>query len=356
MSSIADQTLPGPAPAYTLFDANSVGLATLFGGPVAGSFLMALNYRRLELTGKAIVALITGIIVTGWAILVGWNLPASAKVPMALALLFGTKWMAQSLQGPTVKYHVEHGGGLGSRWTAFGSGLSFMAVLVAVAFLTVYKSGGAFAASKSVVIGTKDEVYYSGSATRQDAQSLGDALKTGGYFTDRGADVVLSKGADGTILSFVVNKDYLSQPGIIDAFEETGRYVAPFVGGFPIQIRLVNSAREIQQESTVGKLEFAGNDAVYYLGAVKQFEAQALGQKLQSVGFFEGKGSDVFLSKHGDGTVLSFVVGEGAWDQPAIVSDFEKITRQAAPSVGGLPIRFRLVNTSLEIKKDQMVQ
>jgi hypothetical protein len=356
MSSIAEQTFPGPIPAYTLFDANSVGLATLFGGPVAGSFLMALNYRRLELTGKAVVALTIGIVVTGLAILIGWNLPKGVTFPLALALLYGTKWMAQSLQGPTVKYHVEHGGRLGSRWTAFGSGVGCMAALFAVAFFTVFNSTDASAARNGVVIGSKDEVYYSGSATKQDAQSLGDALKTSGYFTDRGADVFLSKGADGTIVSFVVNKDYLSKPGIIDSFEEAGRQVAPVVGGFPIQVRLVNSAREIKQESTVGKVEFAGNDAVYYLGAVKQSEAKALGQRLQSVGFFEGKGSDVFLSKHKDGTALSFVVSDGAWNRPVVVDDFEKITRQAAPSVGGLPIRFHLINTSLEIKKDQMVQ
>ena len=120
----------------------------------------------------------------------------------------------------------------------------------------------------------------------------------------------------------------------MDTFEEVVRDIAPVVGGFPIRIRLVNNAREVQRESNVGKVEFAGNDAVYYLGTVKQPEAQALGQRLQSVGFFEGRGSDVFLSNHGDGTVLSFVVGEGAWDKPAIVSDFEKITRKAAPSVG----------------------
>ncbi|HEX4022104.1 MAG TPA: hypothetical protein VHX63_13240 [Acidobacteriaceae bacterium] len=356
MSSIADQTLPGPAPAYALFDANSVGLATLFGGPVAGSFLMALNYRRLELTGNAVVVQIIGIIVTGFAILVGWNLPKNVTVPLALALLVGTKWMAQSLQGATVKYHVEHGGRLGSRWTAFGSGVGFMAALFAVAFFTVFKSTYASTARNSVMIGSKDEVYYSGSATRQDAQSLGDALKTRGYFTDRGADVFLSKGADGTIVSFVVNKDYLSQPGIMDSFEEVGRQVAPVVGGFPIQVRLIDSAREVKQESTVGEAVFPGNDAVYYLGTVKQSEAQALGQALKSTGYFEGKGSDVFLSKHKDGTALSFVVSDGAWNKPAIVSDFEKITRQAAPSVGGLPIKVRLVNTSLEIKKDQMVQ
>ena len=355
MSSIADQTFSGPTPAYTLFDANSVGLATLFGGPVAGSFLMFLNYRRLKQTGKAVMALIIGIIVTGLAILIGWNLPKGATFPIALALLFGTKWVAQSLQGATVKYHVEHGGRLGSRGTAFASGLGFMAALFAIVFFTVFQSNSA-SASTGVVIGSKDEVYYSGSATRQDAQSLGNALKANGFFTDRGADVFLSKGSDGTIVSFVVNKDFLNQPGTLISFEEVGRQIAPTVGGFPIHVRLMNPEREVKQESVVGKLEFPGNDAVYYLGTVKQSEAHALGQKLQSVGFFAGKGNDVFLSRHKDGTALSFVVSDGAWDRPAIVDDFEKITRAAAPSVGGLPIRFRLINTSLEIKKDQMLQ
>ncbi len=356
MSSITDQTLPGAAPAYTLFDVNSVALATLFGGPAAGSFLMAVNYRRLGMKAAGILALMVGVFVTGAAILIGWNLPKNVTFPLALALLMGTKWMAKSLQGPTVKYHIEHKGRLASRWTALGSGVGFMAAMFTIAFLTMFQSGHVSAASTGVMIGSKDEVYYSGSATMQDAKSLGDALKTGGYFTDRGADVFLSKGADGTIVSFVVGKDYLSRPGIMNSFEEVGRNIAPVVGGFPIEVRLITNTREVKQTSMIGKIEFPGNDAVYYLGAVKQSEAQALGKRLQSVGFFEGKGSDVILSRHKDGTALSFVVSDGAWNRSAVVDEFEKITRQAAPSVGGLPITFRLVNTALEVKKDQTVQ
>ncbi len=356
MASTAQQTFSGPTPPFKLFDSNSVGLATLIGGPVAGSLLMAINYRRLGFMGKAIAALVIGAIVTGLAIMIGWNIPTSVTFPLALALLFATKWLAQSLQGPTVKYHLEQGGSLASRWTAFASGLGCMAVLFTVAFLAVNKSGGAFAASKSVVIGTKDEVYYSGSATREDAQTLGNALKTDSYFTDRGADVLLTKDKEGTSLSFVVQDKFLSQPDILPSFEEVARQVAPTVGGFPIQVRLVNTAREVQLESTVGKLEFPGNDAIYYLGSVKPSEAQALGKSLQSVGFFEGRGNDVFLSRHKDGTAIAYVVSNGSWDKPAIVDDFEKITRNAAPSVGGLPVSFRLMNTSLEIKKQQLIQ
>ncbi len=356
MSSTAQQPVPDPNPTIKLFDSNAVGLATLIGGPVAGSFLMALNYRRLGFMGKATVALLIGAIVTALAILIGWNLPASTKFPLALALLFATKWLAQSLQGPTVKYHVEHGGHLGSRWTAFASGLSCMAILFAIAFGTVYNSGGAFAASKSVVIGTKDEVYYSGSATRQDAETLGNALKADSYFSDRGADVLLAKGNDGTTLSFVVQDKFLTQPNLLDSFEEVTRQIAPVVGGYPVQVRIVNTAREPQFQSTVGKIDFPGNDSIYYLGSVKQSEAQALGKSLQSVHFFQGRGNDVFLSRHKDGTAIAYVVSNGSWDKPAMVDDFEKITRNAAPSVGGLPIKLRLVSTTLDVKKEQLIQ
>jgi hypothetical protein len=356
MSSTAQQTLSGPTRPFKLFDSNSVGLATLIGGPVAGSFLMAINYRRLGFMGNAIMTLAVGAIVTGLAIMIGWNIPPSVTFPLALALLYATKWLAQNLQGPTVKYHLEHGGSLASRWTAFASGLGCMAVLFTVGFLATNKSGNAFAASKSVVIGTKDEVYYSGSATRQDAETLGNALKTDAYFSDRGADVLLDKGKDGTSLSFVVQDNFLSQPGILNSFEEVARQVAPTVGGFPVQLRLVNTAREVELKSTVGKFEFPGNDAIYYLGSVNPSEAQALGKSLQSLGYFEGRGNDVFLSRHKDGTAIAYVVSNGSWDKPAIVDDFEKITRNAAPSAGGLPISFRLVNTALEVKKEQLIQ
>jgi hypothetical protein len=356
MSSTAQQTFPGPPPTFTLFDSNSVGLATLIGGPVAGSFLMALNYRRLGLLDKGIVALVIGAIVTGLAILIGWNLPVSAKFPLALALLFATQRLARFLQGPAIQQHVQHGGRLGSRWTAFASGLSFMAVLFTVAFLTVYKSGGAFAASNSVVIGSKDEVYYSGSATRQGAEALGNALKAKAYFTDRGADVLLAKGKDGTSLSFVVQKKFLSQPGILLSFEEVAREVAPTVGGFPIQVRLVNNAREVQFQSVVGKVEFPGDDDIYYVGTATQAQAQSLGKTLTSMGFFQGRGADIFLSRHDDGTVLSFVVGNDTWEKPATVAEFRKIAQDAAPSVGGVPIKFRLVNTALEVKTEETIQ
>ena len=353
---IPEQALPGTTPSYTLFDSRAVALATFFGTPAAGSSLMAINYRRLGQAGKGTMAVILGIAATGLVILFTWNLPHSASFPIALALLFGMQRIAMWKQGPAIKEHVQRGGQLGSKWRAFGMGAAWFTAIFLAVFIPVYATSN----NSRIIIGSKDAVYYSGSATKAEAQALGGSLKEHGYFSDqgasgRGADVYLVQGKDGTVISFIVKAGSWNQPGVIENFEEIGREVAPAVGGFPLRVRLTNKSHEVEKESIVGKATFTGVDNIYYLGKATEAQAQALGQSFHSIGFFKGKGVDVFLSKHSDGTVLSFVVGNGAWDDPAIVGSFEKIVRQAAPAVGSLPVRLRLVDTSLEVKKDEMV-
>jgi hypothetical protein len=62
----------------------------------------------------------------------------------------------------------------------------------------------------------------------------------------------------------------------------------------------------------------------------------------------------VFLTKDG-GTTITFIVSDGTWNNPTMVTDFETIVRSVAPSVGGLPIDLRLDNTTLTVEKDEMV-
>ena len=247
MSSIAAETFQGPPPTYTLFDANAVGTATFFGTPVMGAWLMAVNYRRLGQMGHATTTLILGIAVTGLVILLGWNLPQPADLPIALVLVFATRWGAQSLQGTAVKDHVKRGGRLGSKWTAFWLGTAFLVALFAVIFVVVYVENQ----RSGVMIGTKDEVFYSGSATSQDAQALGNALKTIGYFTDRGANVFVAKGTDGTIVSFVVTDGTWNNPAMVANFEKIVRQEAPTVGGLPITLRLVNTSLTVEKSEVL---------------------------------------------------------------------------------------------------------
>jgi hypothetical protein len=49
---------------------------------------------------------------------------------------------------------------------------------------------------------------------------------------------------------------------------------------------------------------------------------------------------------------VSFVVKSGLWDDSKYVAAFEQVARGVAPSVGGLPMKMRLVDSSEEVKKE----
>ena len=94
----------------------------------------------------------------------------------------------------------------------------------------------------------------------------------------------------------------------------------------------------------VPKVAIGTNDEVYFEHGASVQDALALGHALQSVGFFRGRGGAVLVSRGGGGAIVSFVVNEGAWNDPNAVASFEEIGRRIAGSVGGFPIRVRLVD------------
>jgi hypothetical protein len=208
-----------------------------------------------------------------------------------------------------------------------------------------------------VVIGNKDQVIYSGiMATKTDATALGNALKGDEYFLDRGSTVLLNKGIGGTTISFAVQNGVWNQAGMLSSFEELAREVAPTVGGLPIQVHLMDTSGDVKATSTVGEVGFGGSNGIYYEGSATKDEAQALGRRLESMGFFRGNEANVFLTRHDDDTTLAFVVVGEAWNNPTKVSSFEAIVREVAPTVGGLPVNMRLVDTQLQVKKDELIQ
>ena len=206
-----------------------------------------------------------------------------------------------------------------------------------------------------VIIGTRDMVYYANAATEQDARVLGLALRSMGFFQDSGASVFLSKGKSGTVVSFVLQAGAWDLPDRISSYEEIGRRIATPIGGFPIKVRLIDSTRAVHRELTVGKATIGAKDEVYYFGDATQADAEALGQALREAGFLADRGASVELSKGGR-TTISFVVNDGAWEQPAIVNALAGLTRRAAASVGGLPVTLRLLNSNMESEKEAVVQ
>ena len=342
VESLPPATPPAPAPPYKLFDRLSIYIATFLGSPIVGSILMARNYSHLGEKSKARWTVIIGIVGTIGAVAVAYRLPQSISSVTAIVLVVVTGSLAESLQGAAIKEHVRRGGALASRGLAAGLGLIGLAAFGGMMLLGIYgeKMGG-----QNVTVGTKDNVFYSGSATVADATALGQKLKDIGYFSDKGMSAEVFKDADGEAIGFVVKDGIWNQPEMVLAYERITLQAASAAGGTPVRMRLENAKRQTQKEVTVGVSNIGPQDQIAYFGSATDADAKALGQVLHTAGFFADKGGLVLLSKD-NGTTVSLVVADGAWDKPDIVTALEKMVRDGANVLGGLPIKMRLLDSS----------
>ncbi len=222
-------------------------------------------------------------------------------------------------------------------------------LLAAVADLAIEVARRPKPATPRVTIGTRDEIYYSHAATRGDAAALGDALRRLGYFRDSGATVLLSRNAGGRVVSFVVQDGLWNRPEAVRSFEEIGRRIARTIGGFPVEIRLVDSSWKVEKTVQVGQVRIGARDEIYYLGSATEADAESLGRALRAAGYLKDLGVSVSVSK-GNGTEIGFVVGEGVGRQPESAARFAQLARAVAPSVGGLPLRVELLSPQMELE------
>ena len=230
-------------------------------------------------------------------------------------------------------------------------------------------------AGKSVSIGTNNRVIYSGQATQSEAQALAQALTDAGYFHKANGVVLLSKGPDGTILSLPTGEADPARthhgtpalahpetdlsplpwndPGYIAGALAIGVTVAPSIGGPPIKLALLNSNGEQEKLIDVNArlVTIGKNDSVWYSGSATLEQARALGSVLQQNKFFIDTQRRVFFAKDAEGTSVSFMLREGAWDNPKLIVGFGAIGRKLANSVGGTPLTIYLINNQMTREK-----
>ncbi|HUB83425.1 MAG TPA: hypothetical protein VMB03_31710 [Bryobacteraceae bacterium] len=234
------------------------------------------------------------------------------------------------------------------QWAGFGLGAALVATIVA-GVIMLHSTR-----EPRVAIGN-DEIYYYRRATKEDALALGKALQGTGFFNGRGTSVLLWMGGGPTVVSFVVDDGAWNHPRVVSNFTELGRRIATSVGGFPIQVHLVDAHRIIRRKVNVGKLKVGTKDWIYYFGDATEADAKALAGALRTEGYFTDRGATVALLK-GEGTVISFVVQDDLWNQPAVISTLALLVRRVAPPVGGLPIELRLLDGNMEIKRVERVR
>lgn len=230
-----------PAVQCPLYSPGAVGLATFIGSPIAGTAVMAINYRRLGRSGSATKAVVWGLVATAALLALSFALSSHATgLPLAIVPVVIMLQLARSLQGPTFDRHKAAGGPVASMWKAFGIGVVSLVAVLAICFSIAFAADLVSPSHKRLAAGGS-EILYSGSATHADAQSLADALTKAGYFgAGRATTVLLAKSGTGTTLQFVVNETAATDDNTLAIFAAVAQDVAPSIGGKPLTMQLVN--------------------------------------------------------------------------------------------------------------------
>jgi hypothetical protein len=132
-----------------------------------------------------------------------------------------------------------------------------------------------------------------------------------------------------------------------------GLQIVIAVGGLVIGLMIWLGTREMMGT----RLTIIGENAVNYSGSATEQEARSLGESLKEIGYFKGdRAVDVLLRKDGkEGIIVSFVVTGNAWNDAEMVENFRIVGEAIAPSVGGAPIKVRLIDEKLNTQKEILV-
>jgi hypothetical protein len=231
------------APSYKLYTPGAVGLATFLGSPIAGTVVMAINYKRLgnrSAAGKALALGFVGTVALGT---VAALLPQALSLAPSIGAWVGMNSIAKSLQGEVVEEHTSRGGQLASNWKAAGIAVVVCIMLVAaiaISYLTLMPQ------SHKLEFLPGKSIRYSGEATESDARLLGGVLQKDHYFVDNGHNmtVLLEMSHGLATISFV-----MSEKGWTD--EQIHTYLRKITGdaadagfGKPIELRVVDPELE----------------------------------------------------------------------------------------------------------------
>jgi rhomboid protease GluP len=93
-----------------------------------------------------------------------------------------------------------------------------------------------------------NSVFYSGTASSQDAEALGKALIQAGFFQSDGGEAVLTKGSQGTDIYIIVREGVWNDPEIAPALDRLGHVTADAVGGTPATLHLLNGKLEDKKD------------------------------------------------------------------------------------------------------------
>jgi hypothetical protein len=139
MSDSQTQAVAAGTTATALYSPRQVGVASFLGSPLAGAWVLSLNFRGLGDQKEAHSTLLRGIAATIVVFGVASFLPLTASTvlwPVIYSAMIEV--YAKKVFGLRFEAHVASGGRRGSWWLVIGIGLLFLLALIGVLFAMAF--------------------------------------------------------------------------------------------------------------------------------------------------------------------------------------------------------------------------
>ncbi len=127
-------------PDLKIYKENSISLATFFGGPLVGGYLIAENFKSLGEPSKAKTTWIITISATCIIFAAIFLIPAMEKLPNFLIPIIYysiVRTLVKNFQSASIKNHIESGGETYSNWRVVWVSLVGVLVLFAIILVLV---------------------------------------------------------------------------------------------------------------------------------------------------------------------------------------------------------------------------
>jgi len=218
------QTQLAPAPEHDirqlpkLYPLKHILWASVVGGPLAGTWMIATNFRRLGARRKSLAASLLGGSVVALVVILAFALERrfgkTGTLRLGAVLGLAAYYLAKRFQGEAIATHSAQEGPSESAWksmgvTAFSMILAILGAASLVSFLR-----------PTVVIGGSHEIELVGMATRSDAIRVGEVLTDIGLLRSGGhASVTLDRQPSSWILTVTVKEGGLENASLVKSFE-----------------------------------------------------------------------------------------------------------------------------------------
>jgi hypothetical protein len=208
---------PSP-PRPTLYEPESIAIATFLGSPIAGSILWALNENRIGRTSRALAALGGGALAFALILGIGQFLPLGAANGLNIGLVFGVRQAASAWRDRARDEGLAVDPIHESRWKAAGLGVLCLVLLLG-GFLAV-DLWGPDSVSSRVEIRPGAHVYYQNGVDADEARRFGEQVRTLGLFDgDHEIDIMYERIDRGHAVSMIVTRETRLEPGMDEEFQ-----------------------------------------------------------------------------------------------------------------------------------------